>query len=333
MQRPAAVDRQGMNAESVDDALDAASAIVNAALAGQTAKAGVVSFFDPLTCTASHVVSDPSGDACAIIDAVLDFDPESAQTDTTSAQQLIEHVSAAGRRVEWLLETHPHADHLSAAVELRRALGGTLAIGRHIASIQETFARIFNLDPAAARGGGHGFDRLLADGERFKVGALDAIALHVPGHTPACMAYVIADAMFVGDTMFMPDSGTARCDFPGGDATALYRSVRRLQRLPGAARVFLCHDYKASGREQYAWETTMAEQRENNIHLRVGVSEEQFVAIREARDRSLPTPRLYLPSMQVNPWGGRLPAPEANGVQYLKLPLNAQRPLRGERCI
>ena len=315
-----------------DEALDAASAIVDAALAGHRAKANIASFFDPLTCTASHVVSDPSGDACAIIDPVLDFNPESAQTSTASAQKLIEYVSDRGLRVEWLLETHPHADHLSAGVELQRALGGTLAIGRHITSIQETFARIFNVNPASARDG-LGFDRLLRDGERFRIGALEAIALHVPGHTPACMAYVIADAVFIGDTMFMPDSGTARCDFPGGDAAALYRSVRRLQRLPGAARVFLCHDYKAPEREHYAWETTVAAQRENNIHLRAGVSEEEFVEIREARDRSLPAPRLYLPSMQVNPWGGRLPEAEANGIRYLKLPLNAQQLLRGERCI
>lgn len=321
-----------MSADAVDVALDAASAIVSAALAGQSPKANVATFFDPLTCTASHVVSDPSGDACAIIDAVLDFAPECAQTSMASAQRLIDHVRSHGLQVEWLLETHPHADHLSAAVELQRSLGGTLAIGRHITSIQEVFARIFNLDPASARSG-HGFDRLMADGERFKIGALDAIALHVPGHTPACMAYVIGDAVFVGDTMFMPDSGTARCDFPGGDAAALYRSVRRLQRLPGAARVFLCHDYGAPGRAQYAWETTMATQRENNVHLREGVSEEQFVAIRQARDRSLSAPRLYLPSMQVNPWGGRLPDAEANGVRYLKLPLNAQQLLRGEPCI
>jgi glyoxylase-like metal-dependent hydrolase (beta-lactamase superfamily II) len=313
-------DRQGMSDEPVDDALDIASAIVNAALTGQSARADVASFFDPLTCTASHVVSDPATGASAIIDAVLDFSPDSAQTSTASAQKIIEQVSARGLSVEWLLETHPHADHLSAAVELRRALGGTLAIGRHISSIQDVFARIFNLPPSTA----HGFDRLFADGERFKVGALDAIALHVPGHTPACMAYVIADAVFIGDTMFMPDSGTARCDFPGGDASVLYRSVRRLQRLPDATRVLLCHDYLAPGRERYSWETTMAEQRESNIHLREGVSEDQFVTIREARDRSLPTPRLYLPSMQVNSWGGRLPDPEANGVQYLKLPLNVQ---------
>lgn len=313
-----------MSAALSDDAIENATGIIQAALADASARPNVTSFFDSSTCTASYVVSDPCGDGCAIIDSVLDFVPDCAEVKTMSAQSLIEHVRTCGLSVGWLLETHPHADHLSAAAELRDRLGGSLAIGAKIASVQEVFARLFNLGATVSRDGG-GFDHLFRNGERFNVGRLDAIALHVPGHTPACMAYVIGDAVFTGDTLFMPDSGTARCDFPGGDAAALYRSIRRLQNLPGAARVFVCHDYKAPGRAEFSWETTMETQRTSNVHVRDGTTEAQFVETRRARDRTLRTPQQYFPSMQVNPWGGRLPEPEDNGIQYLKLPLNAQR--------
>lgn len=281
----------------------------------------VRSFFDEATFTATHVLSDRVTGKAAIIDSVLDFDPASGRTSTTSADAVIAYVREQGLEVEWLLETHAHADHLSAAPYLQEQLGGRLAIGRHILTVQNVFGKIFNEGTRFARDGSQ-FDHLFDEGDRFSVGSIPAIALHVPGHTPADMAYVIGDAVFIGDTLFMPDYGSARADFPGGDAHILYRSVRRLLSLPEASRLFLCHDYKAPGRDTYAWETTVAEQRRSNVHLHDGISEGDFVAMRKARDATLDMPRLILPSIQVNMRGGHFPEPEKNGVSYLKLPLN-----------
>ena len=281
----------------------------------------VRSFFDEATFTVTHVLSDPATGKAAVIDSVLDFDPASGRTSTASADAVIAYVREQGLEVEWLLETHAHADHLSAAPYLQEQLGGRLAIGRHILTVQNVFGKIFNEGTRFARDGSQ-FDHLFDEGDRFSVGSIPAIALHVPGHTPADMAYVIGDAVFIGDTLFMPDYGSARADFPGGDAHVLYRSVRRLLSLPEASRLFLCHDYKAPGRDTYAWETTVAEQRCGNVHLHDGISEDDFVAMRKARDASLDMPRLILPSIQVNMRGGHFPEPEENGVSYLKLPLN-----------
>lgn len=281
----------------------------------------VHSVFDEATFTATHVVSDLATRKAAIIDSVLDFDPASGRTSHESADQIIAYIAAEDLEVEWLLETHVHADHLSAAPYLRERLGGTLAIGRDILTVQSTFGAIFNEGPGFARDGSQ-FDRLLGDGERFRLGSLEGIALHVPGHTPADMAYVIGDLALVGDTLFMPDYGTARADFPGGDARTLFRSIHRLLALPDRTRLFLCHDYKAPGREHFVWETTVADERHGNVHVHSGVTEEAFVAMREARDATLGMPRLILPSIQVNMRGGNLPEPEDNGTRYLKLPLN-----------
>ena len=301
-----------------DPVIAAAAEIVQQA---DPAAVQVRSFFDEATFTVTHVLSDPATGKAAIIDSVLDFDPASGRTSTTSADAVIAYVREQGLGVEWLLETHAHADHLSAAPYLQEQLGGRLAIGRHILSVQEVFGKIFNEGTRFARDGSQ-FDHLFDEGDRFSVGSIPAIALHVPGHTPADMAYVIGDAVFIGDTLFMPDYGSARADFPGGDAHVLYRSVRRLLSLPEASRLFLCHDYKAPGRDTYAWETTVAEQRCGNVHLHDGISEDDFVAMRKARDASLDMPRLILPSIQVNMRGGHFPEPEENGVSYLKLPLN-----------
>ena len=281
----------------------------------------VVAFFDEATFTYSYVVSDPESGQCALIDPVLDFDPNAGRTSHQGAQRLVDHVRARGLQVQWLLETHVHADHLSAAPFLRQALGGALAIGSHITQVQFTFARLFNAEPGFATDGRQ-FDHLFRDGERFQVGGIEAMALHTPGHTPACMTYVIGDAAFVGDTLFMPDYGTARCDFPGGDARTLYRSIHRLFALPDETRMFMCHDYKAPGRETYRYETTVGEQRRHNVHVHEGVDEATFVAMRTARDKTLEMPRLILPSVQVNMRAGELPPPEDNGVRYLKLPLD-----------
>jgi glyoxylase-like metal-dependent hydrolase (beta-lactamase superfamily II) len=235
--------------------------------------------------------------------------------------RVLDSVRTRGLQVEWLLETHVHADHLSAAPYLQRQVGGRIAIGAEVRRTQETFSRTFGVGPEFARDGSQ-FDHLFADGERFAIGGLEAAVLHVPGHTPACLAYVIGDAVFPGDTLFMPDYGTARCDFPGGDAATLYRSMRRLLRLPGEARMFLCHDYKAPGRDTHAWETTVAAQHDN-VHLRGGVDEAAFVKMRTTRDAGLPVPKLLLPSVQVNMRAGRLPEPEPNGIRYLKIPIDA----------
>lgn len=281
----------------------------------------VHTFFDEPTFTATHVVHDPATRRAAIIDSVLDFDQSSGRTSHASADAVIAYVRAAGLTVDWLLETHAHADHLSAAPYLQEQLGGRLVIGSDIRTVQGVFAGIFN-EPASFARDGSQFDLLVADGETFALGNLPIIALHVPGHTPACMAYVIGDAVFVGDTLFMPDYGTARCDFPGGDARTLFRSIRRLLALPDETRVFLCHDYQAPDRSDYIWETTIGAQRAGNVHVHDGIHEDAFVAMREARDATLAMPRLILPSVQVNIRGGHFPEPEANGVSYLKLPLN-----------
>lgn len=301
-----------------DPVIAAAAEIVQQA---DPAAVQVRSFFDEATFTVTHVLSDPATGKAAVIDSVLDFDPASGRTSTTSADAVIAYIREQGLEVEWLLETHAHADHLSAAPYLQEQLGGRLAIGRHILTVQEVFGKIFNEGTRFARDGSQ-FDQLFDDGDRFAIGSIPAIALHVPGHTPADMAYVIGDAVFIGDTLFMPDYGTARADFPGGDARVLYRSVRRLLSLPEASRLFLCHDYKAPGRDTYVWETTVAQQRRANVHIHDGVSEDEFAAMREARDATLDMPRLILPSIQVNMRGGHFPEPEENGVSYLKLPLN-----------
>lgn len=281
----------------------------------------VQSFFDPATWTVSYVVYEKQGSACAIIDSVLDYDPKAGRTKTTSADKLIAFVHEKNLQVDWILETHAHADHLSAAHYLREKLGGKIAIGAAITQVQDVFRHVFNLEPQF-QPDGHQFDHLLKDGERFAIGALTAEALAVPGHTPACMAYRIGDAVFVGDTLFMPDVGTARCDFPGGDAHILYQSMRKLLSLPPATRLFMCHDYPPEGRPA-VWETTVAEQRAKNIHVHDGISEDDFVKMRAARDATLDMPVLILPSVQVNIRAGEMPPVENNGVSYLKIPLNA----------
>jgi glyoxylase-like metal-dependent hydrolase (beta-lactamase superfamily II) len=311
----------GTAMSAVDTALESAAAIVRRALAEPVRRPAVRSFFDPATNTVTHLVRDPASRSCAIVDPVLDFDPASGRTSTASAARVVDAVRDDGLEVGWLLETHVHADHLSASTWLREAVGGRTAIGDGVRAVQRSFGTLFGAGEDFARDGSQ-FDRLFADGDTFAIGSLEAIALHVPGHTPACLAYVIGDAVFPGDTMFMPDYGTARCDFPGGDAATLYRSIRRLLALPAETRMFLCHDYKAPGRDAFAWETTVAAERDN-VHLRSSADEASFVAMREARDATLPVPRLLLPSVQVNMRGGRLPAAEANGIRYLKLPLDA----------
>ncbi|MDE8654033.1 MBL fold metallo-hydrolase [Novosphingobium album (ex Liu et al. 2023)] len=296
-------------------------AVVERALLGKGAAPGIRSFFDEATFTATHVVHDPATRRAVIIDPVLDFDPASGRTSHASADAVIAYVEQTGLAVEWLLETHVHADHLSAASYLRERFGARVAIGAQIRRVQDVFGGLFN-EGAGFRRDGSQFDHVFEDGETFTIGEIEVAVLHVPGHTPADLAYVMGDAVFAGDTIFMPDFGTARADFPGGDARQLYRSIQRLLSLPGKARLFLCHDYKAPGRDAFAWETTIARQREANIHVHDGVSEDAFVTMRVARDRTLDMPRLILPSIQVNMRAGHLPEPEANGIRYLKLPLN-----------
>lgn len=284
-------------------------------------QAHIEAFFDPATFTYSYVVSDPATRRCAILDSVLDYDPAAGRTSRHNADRLIAYVREQGLQVDWLLETHVHADHLSAAAYLKRELGGQLAIGERITLVQDTFAKLFNTGPEFATDGRQ-FDCLLRDGERFRIGNLEARAIHTPGHTPACMTYVVGDAAFVGDTLFMPDYGTARCDFPGGDARLLFRSIRKLFQLPDATRLFMCHDYKAPGRDDYRNQTTLAEERAHNLHVHEGVGEDDFVAMRRARDATLDMPSLILPSVQVNMRAGQLPPAEANGIRYLKIPLD-----------
>ncbi|MBG1250592.1 MBL fold metallo-hydrolase [Burkholderia pseudomallei] len=291
----------------------------------------VEGFFDPATCTISYLLFDSGSGECALIDSVLDYDPKSGRTRTASADQLIARVAALGARVRWLLETHVHADHLSAAPYLKTRVGGEIAIGRHVTRVQDVFGKLFNAGPAFAHDGSQ-FDRLLDDGDTLALGALSIRAMHTPGHTPACMTYVVTEAhaahdtrdaaAFVGDTLFMPDYGTARCDFPGGDARSLYRSIRKVLSLPPATRLYMCHDYQPNGRAiQYA--STVADELRENVHIREGVTEDDFVAMRTARDATLDMPVLMLPSVQVNMRAGRLPEPEDNGVRYLKIPLDA----------
>lgn len=284
-------------------------------------QAQVKAFFDPATWTVSYVVFDAPGGHCALVDSVLDYDPKSGRTRTDSADQLIAFVREQNLMVDWILETHAHADHLSAAPYLRNHLGGKIAIGGKITQVQNVFKGIFHLEPEFATNGSQ-FDHLFEDGDTFAIGTLQAQALSVPGHTPACMAYQVGDAVFVGDTLFMPDVGTARCDFPGGNAHTLYQSVRKLLSLPPETRLFMCHDYPPEGREAQ-WESTVADQRARNIHVHDGVNEAEFVAMRTKRDAGLAMPVLILPSVQVNIRAGELPPPEANGVSYLKIPLNA----------
>jgi glyoxylase-like metal-dependent hydrolase (beta-lactamase superfamily II) len=289
----------------------------------------VEGFFDPATWTVSYIVFDQTTRACALVDSVLDYDPKSGRTTHTSADRLIERVRELDAKVQWILETHVHADHLSAAPYLKEALGGQLGIGEHITSVQRAFGSLFNAGADFARDGRQ-FDHLFADDETFDIGSLKARAMHTPGHTPACMTYVVSEghganldmAAFVGDTLFMPDYGTARCDFPGGDARTLYRSINKVLSLPPETRLYMCHDYQPGGRDvQYI--STVAEEREKNIHVRNGISEEEFVAMRHARDVTLEMPTLILPSVQVNMRAGRLPEPEDNGMRYIKIPLNA----------
>ncbi len=290
--------------------------------AGSDARLAVESFFDKPTKTVSYVIHDPASRRGAIVDSVLNFDAAAARTSTTSANLMIAHTERQGLTIDWLLETHAHADHLSAAPYLQRKLGGKLAIGREIIAVQHVFGKIFNAGTEFARDGSE-FDQLFDDGERFEVGGIPAMALHVPGHTPADMAYVIGDVVFTGDTLFMPDYGTARADFPGGDARQLYRSIRRLLSLPDETRLFLCHDYKAPGREAYMWETTVGAERTGNVQVHDGVSEDEFVAMRNQRDGALGMPKLIMPSVQVNMRAGHLPPPEDNGTRYLKIPLDS----------
>ncbi len=282
----------------------------------------IAGFFDEATNTVSYVVHDAATGEAAIIDSVLDYEAASGRTSNGSADRIVEYIEANELEVVWLIETHAHADHISAAPYLQAKLGGKLAIGREIVRVQEVFGKLFNAGTDFERDGSQ-FDHLFDDGETFKIGQLEGIALHVPGHTPADMAFIVGDAAFVGDTIFMPDFGTARADFPGGDARVLYRSIRRLLGLPEETRLFLCHDYKAPGRDDYAWETTVGQQRRENVHVRDGVSEDDFVEMRTSRDRTLAMPNLILPSVQVNIRGGRLPDPEDNGVSYIKIPVNA----------
>lgn len=281
----------------------------------------VEAFFDPATFTYSYLVSDPLSSSCAIIDSVLDFDPDSGNTTRVNADLLVARVKQKNLKVEWILETHVHADHLSAAPYLQAKLGGKIGIGAEIIKVQQVFGKVFNENDEFARDGSQ-FDRLFKEGDTFEVGQLKVAVLHTPGHTPACLTYLIGDAGFVGDTLFMPDYGTARCDFPGGNAAILYQSIQKIFSLPAETRLFMCHDYLAPGRSEYRYETTVAEQQQHNIHIGAGKSEADFVALRTARDATLAMPRLILPSVQVNMRAGQFPPPEDNGVSYLKLPLN-----------
>ena len=281
----------------------------------------VYEFFDPKTSTYSYVVTDSSSQQCAVIDSVLDYDPASGRTSYESADKLIEFVRESRLEVEWILETHVHADHLSAAPYIKQKLGGKVSIGDKITSVQNTFGKLFNAGSDFAMDGSQ-FDHLFSDQETFTLGNLEAKAIHTPGHTPACMAYIISNCVFVGDTLFMPDYGTARCDFPGGDAATLYQSIQKLFTLPDETRVFMCHDYKAPNREEYLCETTIGEERLHNIHVNQEIAEHQFVEMREKRDATLNMPTLILPSVQVNMRAGELPPEEDNGVRYLKIPLN-----------
>ena len=306
---------------SDDTNIEKAIEQVNGVLAGNPRAPHVKAFFHEPTFTATYVVSDDQTKRAAIIDSVWDFDQPSGRTSLEAADEIIDYVREAGLTVDWILETHAHADHLSAAPYLQEKLGGEMAIGRDIVTVQGVFGKVFNEGTEFERDGSQ-FDRLLEDGDELMIGDIPLIALHVPGHTPADMAYIVGDAAFIGDTMFMPDYGSARADFPGGNARNLYRSVRRLMRLPDKTRVFLCHDYKAPNRTEFVWETTMLAQRTANVHLHEDVDEDEFVDMRTQRDATLEMPRLILPAIQVNMRGGHLPPPEDDGTSYLKMPVN-----------
>ncbi|MBT0958654.1 MBL fold metallo-hydrolase [Alphaproteobacteria bacterium KMM 3653] len=281
----------------------------------------ITAFFDPGTNTISYVLRDPAGTKAAIVDSVLDFDHASGRTDTASADKIVAFVREAGLEVDWILETHVHADHLSAAPYLQQELGGKIGIGDQITVVQDTFGKVFNEGTEFQRDGSQ-FDRLFRSGDSFHIGQMRGDVLHTPGHTPACMTYVIGDAAFVGDTLFMPDFGTARCDFPGGSAKDLYASIQKILSLPDETRIFVGHDYKAPGREHYAWETTVGAQKAANVHIGGAASEAEFVAMREARDAGLGMPRLIVPSLQINMRAGHMPEPDAQGDVMLKLPIN-----------
>lgn len=285
----------------------------------------VEGFFDSATWTISYLVLDPATRDCALIDSVLDYDPKSGRTNTGSADKLIARVRELGATVRWILETHVHADHLSAATYLKDQVGGRIGIGQNITTVQDVFGKLFNAGSDMARDGSQ-FDHLFADDEAFEIGSLQCRAMHTPGHTPACMTYVVSDgqetAAFVGDTLFMPDYGTARCDFPGGDARTLFHSINRVLSLPANTALYMCHDYQPGGRE-VQFRSTVEDERAHNIHVRNGISEEEFVTMRTARDATLEMPVLILPSVQVNMRAGHFPQPEDNGIRYLKIPLNA----------
>jgi glyoxylase-like metal-dependent hydrolase (beta-lactamase superfamily II) len=284
----------------------------------------VEGFFDPATSTVSYVVLDPASRSCALVDSVLDYDPKSGRTATRSADKLIARMAELGARVEWILETHVHADHLTAAPYLKDQVGGKIGIGAHITTVQQVFGSVFNAGSDMARDGSQ-FDHLFANDEQFSIGSLQCRALHTPGHTPACMTYAVSNshqrAAFVGDTLFMPDYGTARCDFPGGDARMLFRSINKVLSLPEDTVLYMCHDYQPGGRE-VQFVSTVADERAHNVHVRNGISEAEFVAMRTRRDATLEMPTLLLPSVQVNMRAGHFPEPEANGTRYLKIPLN-----------
>ncbi len=282
----------------------------------------VTGFFDEATFTISYVVADPDTKHCAIIDSLLDYDQASGRTKTTSADKLIAFVKDQGLTCDWIIDTHVHADHLTAAPYIRQQIGGKTAIGEEISVVQRVFGDIFN-EGQAFHTDGSQFDHLFKPDETYKIGNIQARAMHTPGHTPACMSHLVGDALFVGDTIFMPDFGSARCDFPGGDAGTLFDSVQKLFALPDETRMFLCHDYKAPGRDHFQWETTVAEQRASNIHVKDGTSREAFIKMRTERDATLAMPKLILPSVQINMRAGDMPPPEDNGVRYMKVPINA----------
>lgn len=284
-------------------------------------KPDVKAFFDDATNTISFVVRDPQGSACAIIDSVLDFDYASGRTDTKSADEIVDYVTSEGLEVKWILETHVHADHLSAAPYLQEKIGGEIGIGDNIKIVQDTFGKVFNEGTEFERDGSQ-FDALFVDGSTFHIGQMRGDVLHTPGHTPACLTYVIGDAAFVGDTLFMPDFGTARCDFPGGSSETLYNSVQKILSLPDETRIFVGHDYKAPGRDEYAWETTVAEQKAANVHVGDGKTKEEFVEMRDSRDATLAHPKLIIPSLQVNMRAGHMPPEDEKGDVYLKVPVN-----------
>jgi glyoxylase-like metal-dependent hydrolase (beta-lactamase superfamily II) len=283
-------------------------------------KPDVTAFFDEATNTVTYVVKDPQSKACAVVDSVMDIDYAAGRITYDHADQIIEHIRKNDLKLEWIIETHVHADHLSAAPYIQEKLGGKLGIGDRITIVQDTFGKVFNEGTEFQRDGSQ-FDRLFKDGDSYTIGSMTAYAMHTPGHTPACMTHVIGDAAFVGDTLFMPDGGSARADFPGGDARELYRSIKRVLALPDETRLFICHDYGPNGRD-IKWETTVAEEREHNIHVRDGISEDEFVAMREARDATLDMPKLIIPSLQVNMRAGHLPPEEDDGKTYLKVPVN-----------